>query len=128
MTNKRFETRDGVGKKIWQSVKKNAITFNKPVEVDNKDFYTRTWEANKLSSGAKLTLQQRLIKGLNKDGKKRNASYSLNIVHGKDPSPEIRGTYARKIFDRLIKGEPNIKSNKLNEENSSFFENALKGL
>lgn len=121
--NKRFETAEGVCKKIYQGISKGAITFNGKDEIDNPEYTEKKWISNELDSGANVSLTYKLIKGKNDSGKTRKPSYKVILSHNNN-NKIFRGVYARKIYLRL-EDPKQIGSSKFDDKDSTFCENAL---
>lgn len=127
MSEQKFETTNGPAKKIWNGVKKNSIKFGDPNINDNDDVTTKEWKSEPLSTGAVISFLYKKIKGTNKAGKKRNPRYIIALTHN-NKTEKFSGPFARKVYERLVKGAPKKRSNKLTEEKASFCADALADL
>jgi len=138
MEEQKFNTREGVAKRIYNSLKKNAINFDKSEVVDTEDVHTRTYKAT-LSSGAICTVYRKQDKKKARertDGKKTNSDMVMLLVDKDGVSctdQPIRGLITQKIYKRLEKNEDggnsiSKKSVAITAEQSSRCEDALADL
>ena len=135
MEDQKFNTREGVANRIYNSLKKKAITFDKSEVVDTEDVYTRTWKAT-LGSGAICTVYRSLDKKKARertDGKKTKSDMVMLLVD-KDgvacTDQPIRGLITQKTYKHLEKNEDGVnvlskKSVVITAEQSSRCEDAL---
>lgn len=124
MSENKFKTTEGVAKKIWFKVKKKDIKFGDVTVNETDDVITKEWISTPLNTGAIVSLRFSHKKGTNKNGKKRNPRYIIALTHN-DKTENFSGGYARKVFNRLSKGIPKKRSNKITADVSTFAEQAL---
>lgn len=126
----KFETTNGVSKKIWNGFKKKSITFGDVSETDTEESITKKWTSNSLPNGAVIEFHYSKKKGQHEDGRKFNPRYILALTHN-DKTEKFSGMYARKLYMKLTSdpnATPRRRSNKLNKDTSSFVESALDGI
>jgi len=126
MSENKFETTEGVAKKVWNGVKKKAIKFGDPKETDNDIQITKEWNAEPLPNGALISLLYSQKKTLNKDKKRCNPRYIIALNH-KGTKETFSGIYARKIYTSLTKinGIRKTRTNKISNDVSKFCTDAL---
>jgi hypothetical protein len=122
----RFETTDGVAKKIYEGVRKGKIVFGKCEESSDAKSMRKFWKASPLPNGAKVSLSFEHKHGNNKKGTPFNPRYKIQLEHNKQ-TDEFSGTYARKIFLRL-ENPPKKRTTELTDESKSFVGDALADL
>lgn len=124
----KFETTEGVGMKVWNAVKKNAITFGEPSEKTVEDVHTKVWKAPALENGTQISFKVVTNTSKREDGKRRNPRYLIAITDKDGKENVVSGKGARNVHKRLAGGPPRTRTTKLDENNAAFFEGALDGI
>jgi len=119
----RFETTNGVAKKIYKGIQKGAIIFGDVEENSSKDLIVKNWVAKPLPNGAVVSFGMTHKQGRNANGRPFNPRYKIRLKYN-DNIQEFSGTYARKIYNRLI-SPPRKRITMLTEETVAFCTNAL---
>ena len=122
----KMATTSDVAERVYLGVKKGKIVFGDMKETQTDHSITRVWKAEPLENGTDISFVYDHKKGKNANGKDYNPRYKISITH-KETSEEVSGTFARKIYLRLM-NPPKKRTSKLNAETATVMENALAGI
>lgn len=120
---KKFKDTDEVAKSVHQGVLAGKISFDSMEESTDEVATHRNWKGIPQKNGAVVSFGYMKKKGKNKKGKEFNPRYKILISH-KEEKQEFSGTFARKIYLRLM-NPPKKRTSKLTEDSSKFVQGAL---
>jgi len=123
---KKYSNTDEVSKMVHQGVQKGKIKFEDMVETADTVAVHRNWKGIAQKNGAVVSFGYMKKKGTNTKGKEFNPRYKILILH-KEETQEFSGTFARKIYLRLV-NPPKKRTSKLSEDASTFVSGALSGI
>ena len=125
--SERFDTTDGVSKKIYDGFMKGAIKFGEKKESEDAVCKKKFWKASPLANGTKISLSVEHKHGENPKGSKFNPRYKLSMEH-KGNTETYSGTFIRKIYLKLENPTKGKKTTKLSEDGKKFAMDALASL